>query len=90
MPACAALVWEHFGEGWAIDPDYNRGDRTNIFRPWGFQTGHQTEWTKLLLQLDRLCAAAARAPDPTRLERARRFFDAAMRCGWDETHGGLA
>jgi mannose/cellobiose epimerase-like protein (N-acyl-D-glucosamine 2-epimerase family) len=89
VPACAALVWEHFAAGWAIDPEYNRGDRTNIFRPWGFQTGHQTEWTKLLLQLDRLCAEAGLAPDPARLERARRFFDTAMRFGWDEAHGGL-
>ncbi|MBC7664005.1 MAG: AGE family epimerase/isomerase [Caulobacter sp.] len=88
-PACATLVWEHFGEDWSIDPDYNRGDRTNIFRPWGFQTGHQTEWTKLLLQLDRLCAEAGLAPVPARLARAKSFFDAAMRFGWDDTHGGL-
>ena len=59
------------GEDWSIDPDYNRDDRTNIFRPWGFQTGHQTEWTKLLLQLDRLCAEAGLAPAPARLARAR-------------------
>jgi mannose/cellobiose epimerase-like protein (N-acyl-D-glucosamine 2-epimerase family) len=89
IPECASLVWEHFAQGWAIDPDYNRGDRTNIFRPWGFQTGHQTEWAKLLLQLDRLCAEAGLAPDPARLARARLFFDAAMKFGWDHAHGGL-
>jgi len=89
IPACAGLVWEHYRAGWAIDPDYNRGDRTNIFRPWGFQTGHQTEWTKLLLQLDRLAADAGRAPDPSRLARARALFDAAMRFGWDTQYGGL-
>ncbi len=81
VPECAALVWEHFREDWAIDPDYNRDDRTNIFRPWGFQTGHQTEWTKLLLQLDRLCAEQGLAPAPARLARARMMFDAAMRFG---------
>jgi mannose/cellobiose epimerase-like protein (N-acyl-D-glucosamine 2-epimerase family) len=54
-----------------------------------FQTGHQTEWTKLLLQLDRLCARAGLAPDPSRLPRARALFDAAMQLGWDEQHGGL-
>jgi mannose/cellobiose epimerase-like protein (N-acyl-D-glucosamine 2-epimerase family) len=86
---CSSLVWEHFGTDWSIDPDYNRDDRTNIFRPWGFQTGHQTEWTKLLLQLDRLCAGAGVAPAPARLARARALFDAAMRFGWDATHGGL-
>jgi mannose/cellobiose epimerase-like protein (N-acyl-D-glucosamine 2-epimerase family) len=82
-PACASLVWEHFREDWAIDPDYNRGDRTNIFRPWGFQTGHQTEWAKLLLQLDTL------APDARWLPRACALFDAAVDLGWDEAHGGL-
>ena len=87
---CRSLVWEHFREDWSIDPDYNRDDRSNIFRPWGFQTGHQTEWTKLLLQLDRLCADAGLAPAPERLARARAFFDAAMRFGWDDAHGGLA
>jgi mannose/cellobiose epimerase-like protein (N-acyl-D-glucosamine 2-epimerase family) len=87
---CRALVWEHFGPDWSIDPDYNRGDRTNIFRPWGFQTGHQTEWTKLLLQLDRLCAEAGIGADASRLARARSLFDAAMRFGWDDANGGLA
>jgi mannose/cellobiose epimerase-like protein (N-acyl-D-glucosamine 2-epimerase family) len=89
IPDCAFLVWEHFREDWSVDPDYNRDDRSNIFRPWGFQTGHQTEWTKLLLQLDRLCAEAGVAPEPARLARARALFDAAMRFGWDEAHGGL-
>ena len=89
IPECASLVWEHFQQDWSIDPDYNRDDRTNIFRPWGFQTGHQTEWTKLLLQLDRLCAGAGVAPAPARLARARALFDAAMRFGWDTAHGGL-
>ncbi len=89
-PACAGLVWEHFGADWAIDPEYNRGDRTNIFRPWGFQTGHQTEWTKLLLQLEALATGAGLAPDPSRLLRARALFDAAMRFGWDDRCGGLA
>jgi mannose/cellobiose epimerase-like protein (N-acyl-D-glucosamine 2-epimerase family) len=88
-PDGARLVWEHYAAGWRIDPDYNRGDRTNIFRPWGFQTGHQTEWTKLLLQLDRLCVQAGLAPDGARLDRARRFFDVAMKYGWDAAHGGL-
>ena len=83
VPACASLVWEHFREDGSIDPDYNRDDRSNIFRPWGFQTGHQTEWAKLLLQLDAL------APAPGRLARARELFDAAAALGWDEAHGGL-
>lgn len=81
------LVWEHFHPDWTPDRDYNRHDRTNIFRPWGFQTGHLTEWAKLLLQLEQ------RLPEDQRpdwiLPTARRFFDAAMQHGWDRKHGGL-
>ena len=88
-PECRTLVWEHFKQDWSIDPDYNRDDRTNIFRPWGFQTGHQTEWTKLLLQLDRLNADAGVPRDPRWLVHAGGLFETAMRFGWDKRHGGL-
>ncbi|MEY2874559.1 MAG: hypothetical protein RLZZ373_1930, partial [Pseudomonadota bacterium] len=87
------LVWEHYRPDWSVDPDYNRDDKTNIFRPWGFQTGHLTEWAKLLLQLEahllqRQATSGEEVPAwivPT----ARHFFDTAMRHGWDDTHGGL-
>ena len=85
--ADGALVWEHWQRDWTPDWDYNRHDRSNIFRPWGFQTGHLTEWTKLLLQLESRLPASQR-PDwivPT----ARHFFEVAMRRGWDAQHGGL-
>jgi mannose/cellobiose epimerase-like protein (N-acyl-D-glucosamine 2-epimerase family) len=81
------LVWEHYRADWSIDWDYNRDDQTNIFRPWGFQTGHLTEWAKLLLQLE------AHLPPDRRpawlLPTAQRFFDTAMQRGWDPIHGGL-
>jgi hypothetical protein len=47
------LVWEHYRSDWSVDPDYNREDKTNIFRPWGYQPGHLTEWAKLLLIMER-------------------------------------
>ena len=76
-------ILEHFHRDWSIDWDYNRHDRTNIFRPWGFQIGHQTEWAKLLLQLDVLAPADWHAPC------ARFLFDDALRAGWDTAHGGI-
>ena len=85
------LVWEHYRVtptgGWEVDWDYNRDDKTNIFRPWGYQTGHMTEWAKLLMQLEAALPAAERPA--WLLPRARHFFDTAMRHGWDTTHGGL-
>jgi len=80
------LIWEHYHADWTPDWDYNRHDKTNIFRPWGFQTGHLTEWAKLLLQLERRLGATA---PPWLFETARHLFDAAMRHGWDAAHGGL-
>lgn len=77
------LVWEHYRSDWSVDWDYNFGDRSNIFRPWGYQPGHQTEWAKLLLILDR------HAPAEWRLPRARALFDRAMALSWDEAFGGM-
>ena len=57
--------------------------QTNIFRPWGFQPGHQTEWAKLLLILDR------HRPEAWHLKRARELFDRALELSWDDEHGGM-
>ena len=80
------LIWEHYHPDWTPDWDYNRHDKTNIFRPWGFQTGHLTEWAKLLLQLERRIGPAA---PPWLYETARHLFDTAMTRGWDDVNGGL-
>jgi len=76
-------VWEHYAADWSVDWTYNKGDFSNGYRPWGFQPGHQTEWTKLLLQLH------ARAPAPWLPARAAALFDAAMARAWDPVAGGL-
>ena len=76
-------VWEHYDLNWTVDMGYNIDTPNDRYRPWGFQVGHQTEWTKLLLILD------AERPDPKWLPRAKALYDAALSAGWDETHGGL-
>ena len=77
------MVWEHYQANWQVDWDYNRHDSSNIFRPWGYQPGHLTEWSKLLLLLNQ------RRPRADLLPRAQAFFDAAVSRAWDPTHGGL-
>ena len=81
--AAGGLVWEHYTEDWAIDWDYNRDNPGNIFKPWGFQTGHQTEWAKLLL------IANEYAPSVRYVARAEALHQAAMAHGWDQQNGGL-
>jgi mannose/cellobiose epimerase-like protein (N-acyl-D-glucosamine 2-epimerase family) len=76
-------IWEHYRADWSIDWHYNEGDASNLFRPWGYQPGHFTEWAHLLLTLEQ------RRPEPWHLPRARELFDAALRHGWDSAHGGL-
>jgi mannose/cellobiose epimerase-like protein (N-acyl-D-glucosamine 2-epimerase family) len=83
------LVWEHYDAQWNVDWDYHRDDPKHLFRPWGFQPGHLTEWAKLLLTLEPLLAAQGRAADwlaPT----ARQLFDTALARAWDPKHGGIA
>lgn len=77
------MVWEHYNQDWSIDWEYNKNNPGNIFKPWGFQTGHQTEWAKLIL------IAHQRAPDATLIRRAQQLHDAAYQFGWDPQNGGL-
>ncbi len=81
------LIWEHYHADWSVDWDYNRHDKTNIFRPWGYQPGHLAEWAKLLLILER---HAHRLTGPEWLApRAAELFDAAMKHAWNDEHGGI-
>ena len=82
------LVWEHYRPDWSVDPDYNRDDKTNIFRPWGYQPGHLTEWAKLLLILERH-RDHLQGPSDWLLPRAQALFEAAMTRAWDHDHGGI-
>lgn len=77
------LIWEHYDTQWNPDWEYNIDKPDDLFKPWGFQPGHQTEWTKLLLQLNQL------RPDTWYVQRARALFDSAMNKGWDTEYGGL-
>ncbi len=82
------LVWEHYHPDWSVDWEYNRHDRTNIFRPWGYQPGHLTEWAKLLLILERHRAHLAGNTDWL-AGRAVELFDAALENAWDAENGGI-
>ena len=77
------LVWEHYDSRWEPDWDYNRDDPKHLFRPWGFQPGHQTEWAKLLLILER------HRPEAWLLPTARKLFDTALQRAWDGEQGGI-
>ncbi len=77
------LIWEHFSENWEVDWDYNKDDPKNLYRPYGFLPGHFTEWTKLLLILDRY------RPTDWIFDVAKSLFDSAMSYAWDEKNGGI-
>ncbi len=42
------FIWEHYDRDWSVDFSYNRDNPKDLFKPWGFQPGHQAEWAKLL------------------------------------------
>lgn len=76
-------IWEHYNENWQIDWEYNKNDPKNLFRPWGFQPGHQTEWCKLLMMLN------ARQASDWMVNTAKYLFDTAWKFAWDHENGGL-
>ncbi|HEY5801266.1 MAG TPA: AGE family epimerase/isomerase, partial [Burkholderiaceae bacterium] len=81
-------IWEHYNADWTPDWQYNLNDPANMFRPWGFQPGHMTEWAKLLLLLERH-APHLQGDSAWLLPRAEALFNAAVGYAWDHTHGGF-
>ena len=77
------LIWEHYTPNFQPDWEYNKDDPKNLYRPWGFQPGHQTEWTKLLLTLHRF------RPESWQVDAAQTLFDRAYDIAWDNENGGL-
>lgn len=77
------MVWEHYDKQWKIDWDYNLDNPKHLFRPWGFQPGHQAEWAKLLVILNR------HKSESWMIEKASYLFNQSMELAWDKTHGGL-
>ncbi|MCX7512941.1 AGE family epimerase/isomerase [Frateuria hangzhouensis] len=82
------LVWEHYDAHWNVDWDYNRDNPRHLFRPWGFQPGHQTEWAKLLVILESHLAGRGRE-ERWLLPTARHLFDTALMRAWDAGNGGI-
>lgn len=77
-------IWEHYDADWRPDFDFHKDNPRDLYRPWGFQVGHQTEWAKLLCQLS-LTPASEAWMRPA----ARELLVSACRAGWDTGHGGL-
>lgn len=82
-PLAGDLIWEHYTTDWQVDWEYNKDDPKNLFRPWGFQPGHQTEWSKLLLMLNQL------QPKSWLVNKAQYLFDMALPQSWDKKYGGI-
>jgi mannose/cellobiose epimerase-like protein (N-acyl-D-glucosamine 2-epimerase family) len=82
------LIWEHYRPDWSVDWEYNRGDRTNIFRPWGYQPGHLTEWAKLLVILERH-KNHVEGDTGWMTIRAADLFSSALARAWDHEYGGI-
>ena len=77
------LVWEHYHTDWTHDWEFNKDDPRNLFKPYGYLPGHFTEWSKLLLILERY------RPEDWMLTRAQHLFKVALDKSWDHQHGGM-
>jgi mannose/cellobiose epimerase-like protein (N-acyl-D-glucosamine 2-epimerase family) len=86
---CGGLIWEHYDEQWQPDWKFNIDDPENLFRPWGYQPGHFTEWAKLLVQLEARAQGVLDRDLGWMLPTAEKLFGVAVEKGWDPENGGL-
>lgn len=77
------MIWENYTPEWQPDFDFNKNNTKDEFRPYGFVPGHQFEWSKLLMWLDR------HKSEPWMLETAEELFRKGWDLGWDTEHGGI-
>ena len=76
-------IWEHYDADWNVDMTYNINFPNDRYKPWGFQPGHQLEWSKLLMILN------GERANKKWLLKAQSLYEAAMTTGWDEGFGGI-
>jgi mannose/cellobiose epimerase-like protein (N-acyl-D-glucosamine 2-epimerase family) len=86
---CGGLIWEHYDAAWQPDWRFNFDDPENLFRPWGYQPGHFTEWAKLLVQLEARGSGVLEHDLGWLVPTAERLFGIAVDKGWDGANGGL-
>ena len=79
----SGLVWEHYTQDWLPDMDYHKDQPDDLFKPWGFQPGHQVEWARLLLSLLEIRAQS------WYLDRAETLYRNGMKDGRDLDYGGI-
>lgn len=77
------LVWENYTPDWQPDFEFNKNNTKDEFRPYGFIPGHQFEWSKMLMWLDR------HKSEPWMTERAEELFKKGRDLGCDTEYGGI-
>ncbi|MGN7481482.1 AGE family epimerase/isomerase [Priestia megaterium] len=77
------MVWENYTPEWQPDYQFNKNNTKDEFRPYGFIPGHQFEWSKLLMWLDR------HKSESWMLETAEELFRKGWEKGWDSKYGGI-
>ncbi|MCG1008816.1 AGE family epimerase/isomerase [Salinicoccus sp. ID82-1] len=77
------MIWENYTPDWQPDFEFNKNNTKDEFRPYGFVPGHQLEWSKLLMWLDR------HRSEPWMLETSEDLFHKGWELGYDPKHGGI-
>jgi sulfoquinovose isomerase len=70
---------EHFGPDWTAQPELNREQPGDQFKPFGATVGHGLEWARLLVELE---AALGDRADPALRPTAVTLFERAVTDGW--------
>ncbi|WP_312515430.1 AGE family epimerase/isomerase [Massilia sp.] len=82
------MIWEHYHQDWTPDWDFNLGNKADGLLPWGYQPGHFSAWSRLLLQLEAHWSLLERDPDWL-LPTAQALYASALGHALDRSEGGL-
>lgn len=77
------MICEHYNTQWQCDLEFNHDNPKHLFKPYGHNTGHFTEWSKLLLIL------YGYNPQAWLFQRAQELFDHTLKTAWDKKRGGI-
>lgn len=83
MERSGGMIWENYTPDWQPDFEYNKNNTKDEFRPYGFVPGHQLEWSKLLMWLDR------HRSHEWMLEKSKELYVKGWEKGWDPEFGGI-
>ena len=75
------MLPEHFDSEWNVLQEFNSENKADPFRPYGVTIGHLFEWSRLILQLEKVMQSTE-SDRSWMLDSAKSLYEIARKFGW--------